>query len=156
MQCPCVSVSCDMRLAEPFTYRETGLAIGVHRRIAGLLESVYELCRSRKLADAGIAFARQLTIPLVYESADAGDAFKADNVAAGELIPEIKAVSSILPIHAGLHRTYLRMSRIQACPLLELQHAASDGSPLAHRGAASVEAGRFSSVVTVFSALPPC
>ena len=38
-----------MRLAEPFTYRETGLAIGVHRRIAGLLESVYELCRSRKL-----------------------------------------------------------------------------------------------------------
>jgi len=53
------------------------------------------------LADAGIAFARQVTIAVVYESTDVDDGFKADNVAAGELIPEINAVSTILPIHAG-------------------------------------------------------
>ena len=33
-----------MRLAEPFTDRVTGLAIEVHRRTAGLLESVYAQC----------------------------------------------------------------------------------------------------------------
>jgi len=45
-----------------------------------------KLCLCRELADAGIAFARQVTFPVVYESADVGHGFKADIVAAGPLI----------------------------------------------------------------------
>ena len=58
-----------MLLAELFIDRVTWMAIEVHWRAAGLLESVYELYRSRKLADAGIALTRQVTILVVYESA---------------------------------------------------------------------------------------
>jgi len=51
-------------------------------------------------------------LPSSLKSADAGDRFKADIVAAGELILEIKAVGTILPIHAVQLGTYLRMSGI--------------------------------------------
>ena len=81
-------------------------------------ESVYELCLCRELSDAGIAFARQVTIPVRYKGAEVGDGFKADIVVAGELILEIKAVSSILPIHAVQLRTYLRLSGLHVGLLL--------------------------------------
>ena len=74
-----------MLLAEPLTDRVIGLAIEVHRHTGpGVLESVYELCLCRELADAGIAFARQVTIPILYKGAEVGDGFKADIVVAGE------------------------------------------------------------------------
>ena len=101
-----------MLLAEPLTDRVIGLAIEVHPRVKpgdhtgpGLLESVYELCLCRELADAGIAFARQVIIPVHYKGAEVGDGFKADIVVAGELILETKAASTILPIHAVQLRT---------------------------------------------------
>ena len=100
-----------MLLAEPLTDWVIGLAIEVHRLTGpGLLESVYELCLCRELADAGIAFGRQVVIPVLYKGAEVGDGFKADIVVAGELILEIKALSTILPIHEVQLRTYLRMS----------------------------------------------
>ena len=108
-----------MLLAEPLTDRVIGLAIEVHRHTGpGLLESVYELCLCRELADAGIAFARQVSIPVLYKGAAVGDGFKADIVVAGELILEIKAVSTILPIHEVRIRTYLRMRGIHVGLLL--------------------------------------
>jgi len=102
-----------MLLAEPLTDRVIGLAIELHRHTGpGLLEAVYDLCLCRELAGAGIAFARQVTIPVLYEdaelgykNAETGDGCKAAIVVAGELILEIKAVSTILPIHAVQLRT---------------------------------------------------
>jgi GxxExxY protein len=82
------------------------------------MESVYELCLCRELADAGIAFGRQVVIPVLYKGAEVGDGFKADIVVAGELILEIKAVSTILPILEVQLRTYLRMSGIHVGLLL--------------------------------------
>jgi GxxExxY protein len=114
-----------MLLAELLTDRVIGLAIEVHPRVKPgdhtgprLLESVYELCLCREFADAGIAFARQVTIPVRYKGAEVGDGCKADIVVADELIPEIKAVSTILPIHAVQLRTCLRMSGVHAGLLL--------------------------------------
>jgi hypothetical protein len=52
------------------------------------------------LADSGIAFARQVKIPVLYKPTAAGDTFNAHIVVARELIPQIKAVSTILPTHA--------------------------------------------------------
>ena len=63
-----------MLLAESLTDRVIGLAIEVHRHTGpGLLESVYELCLCRELSDAGIAFARQVAIPIRYKGAEVGD-----------------------------------------------------------------------------------
>ena len=95
-----------MLLAGPLTHRVIGLAIEVHRHTGrGLLEPVYELRVCRELANAGIVFDRQGTIPVLYKGAEAGDGCKADIVVAGELILEIKAVTTILPIHAVQLRT---------------------------------------------------
>src|SRR6478752_2191797 len=108
-----------MLLVEPLTDRVIWLAIGVHRLTGpALLESVYELCLFGELADAGIAFGRQVVIPVLYKGAEVGDGLKADIVVAGELILEIKAVSTILPIHEVQLRTYLRMSGIHVGLLL--------------------------------------
>ena len=68
-----------MLLAEPLTDRVIGLAIEVHRHTGpGLLESIYEQCLCRELTDAGIAFARQVAIPILYKGIAIGDGFKAD------------------------------------------------------------------------------
>ena len=83
-----------------------GLAVEVHRHTGpGLLESVYEQCPCRELREAGIAFARQVAIPVVYKSAPVGDGFRADIVVAHEVILEIKAVTANLPIHEVQLRT---------------------------------------------------
>ncbi len=96
-----------------------GLAIEVYRNTgSGLLESVYELCLCRELADAGITSARQVTIRDHYKGAEVGDGFKADIVVASKLVLEIEAVSTILPIHEVQLRTYLRMSGIHVGLLL--------------------------------------
>ena len=56
-----------MLLAEPLTDQVIGPAIEVHRHTGpSLLESVYEQCRCHELRDAGIAFARQVAISIVY------------------------------------------------------------------------------------------
>jgi GxxExxY protein len=108
-----------MLLAEPLTDRVIGLAIEVHRHTGpGLLESVYEQCLCRELVKAGIVFARQVAIPIVYKGTPVGDGFKADIVVARELILEIKSVATILPIHEMQLRTYLRMSTIRVGLLL--------------------------------------
>jgi GxxExxY protein len=101
------------------TDRIIGLAIEAHRHTGpGLLESVYEQCLCRELGDAGIAFARQVAIPIVYKGAPIDDGFKADVVVAHELMLEIKAVTAIPPIHEVQLRTYLRMSGIHVGQVL--------------------------------------
>jgi GxxExxY protein len=89
-----------------------GLAIAVHPPVEhgdhtgpGLFESVSDPSLCRELADAGIACPRQITIPVFHKEAEVGDGFKADSVVAGELILEIRTVSTILPIHAVRLRT---------------------------------------------------
>ncbi len=99
-----------MLVAEALTDRVIGLAIEVHRHTGpGLLESVYEQCLCHELTDAGIAFARQVVVPIMYKGSPIGDGFKADIVVAHELILELKSVTTILPIHEVQLRTDLRV-----------------------------------------------
>ena len=108
-----------MLLGEPLTDRVIGLAIEVHRHTGpGLLESVYELCLCRELADAGIAFARQVTIPVIIRARKSATASRRISSSRANLILEIKSVTTILPIHTVQLRTYLRMSGIHVGLLL--------------------------------------
>ena len=55
-----------MLLAKPLTERVIGLAIEVRRNTGpGLLESVYEQCLCAELRRAGVAFKRQVPIPML-------------------------------------------------------------------------------------------
>jgi GxxExxY protein len=91
----------------------------MHRNTGpGLLEAVYEQCLCVELRRAGIAFAPQVAIPMLYKGEQVGDGFKADVVVAEQLILEVKSVASILTVHEMQLRTYLRMSGIRVGLLL--------------------------------------
>ncbi len=108
-----------MLLAEQLADRVIRLAIEEHQHTGpGLLESVYEQCLCHELEEAGIAFVRQVAIPVMYKGSPVSEGFKADIVVAGALILELKAVAAILPIREVQLRTYLRMSGIRVGLLL--------------------------------------
>jgi GxxExxY protein len=95
--------------------RVIGLAIAVHRHLGpGLLESAYEECLCAELAEAGIAFGRQVPLPIVYKSVRLDCGYRMDIVAENELIVEVKAIDRLLPIHDAQLLTYLRLSGLKA------------------------------------------
>ena len=109
-----------MLMAGELTERVIGLAIEVHRHTGpGLLEPVYEQCLCHELCEAGIPFAREVAILVIYESVPIADRFKADIVVAREVILEIKTVAAILPIHEAELRPYLRMSGLHVGLILD-------------------------------------
>jgi GxxExxY protein len=96
---------------DPLTNRIIGLAIGVHRELGpGLLESAYEECLCCELNQSGIAFARQVPLPIVYKGIHLDCGYRLDVVVQSELILEIKSVDHLLPIHDAQLLTYLRLS----------------------------------------------
>lgn len=91
--------------------RVIGLGIDVHRALGpGLLESVYEECLCHELKVAGIEFARQVPLPVVYKGVRLDCGYRLDVVIANEMILEVKAVDRLLPIHDAQVLTYLRLS----------------------------------------------
>jgi GxxExxY protein len=79
----------------------------------GLPETIYERCLCVGLRRSGVAFQRQVPIPMLYKGEQVGDGFKADVVVAEQLIWEIKSVATILAMHEMQLRTYLRMSGVR-------------------------------------------
>ncbi len=95
---------------DPLTESVIGLAIEVHRTLGpGLLESVYESCLSQELSDAGVAFQRQLAIPVSYKGTKLDSGFRADLVVENQLLIEIKATEKLAPLHEAQVLTYLRL-----------------------------------------------
>ena len=108
-----------MLIAEQLTQRIIGLAIEVHRNTGrGLLESVYEQCLCYELRQAGLAFERQVGVPVLYKGIVFDEGFRADIVVDRKVIIEIKSVAAIQPAHESQLLTYLRMSGIQVGLLL--------------------------------------
>ncbi len=93
------------------TERVIGLAIEVHRGLGpGLLESAYEECLCYELKTAGIAFARQVPLPVTYKSVKLDCGYRMDLVVEQRLVIEMKTVERLLPIHEAQLLTYLKLS----------------------------------------------
>lgn len=87
-----------------------GAAMEVHRTLGpGLLESTYEMCLCRELNIRGIPFQRQVPIPVEYKGVKLDCGYRADIVLDSEILIEIKAIDSLLPIHDAQLLTYLRL-----------------------------------------------
>ena len=100
-----------MLATNALTHRVIGLAIDVHKELGpGLFESVYEECLCFELAEAGLDFRRQVTVPIRYRGQSLEAGFRADIVVAQELILEIKSVEALMPKHEAQLLTYLRLS----------------------------------------------
>jgi GxxExxY protein len=111
----------DMRSSpeDPLSERAIGLAIDVHRHLGpGLLESAYEECLCFELKHAGVEFARQVALPIVYKGMRLDSGYRMDVVVQEELVVEIKAVEKLMPIHEAQVLTYLRLSGRKVGPLM--------------------------------------
>ena len=101
-----------------------GLAIEVHRTLGpGLLESAYQECLCYELKAKGIAFGRQVALPVVYKSVKLDCGYRMDLVVDDRLVVELKTVEKILPIHEAQLLTYLRLSGIRTGLLLNFNTA---------------------------------
>jgi GxxExxY protein len=88
-----------------------GAAIEVHRMLGpGLLESAYEECLCYELSRLGLAFQRQLQVPVSYKGLKLDCGFKLDLVVENAVIVELKAIDELLPIHKAQLLTYLKAS----------------------------------------------
>lgn len=100
-----------------------GAAIEVHRAIGpGLLESAYEECLAFELSLRGLRFERQKPLPVRYKGVNLDCGYKLDLLVENELILEIKAVSSLLPIHEAQVLSYLRMMDLRVGLLRTFTH----------------------------------
>ena len=114
----------DQNERHPLTDLVIGLAIEVHRALGpGLLESAYQECLSYELKANGIAFGRQVALPVVYKSVKLDCGYRMDLVVDDRLVVELKTVEKILPIHEAQLLTYLRLSGIRTGLLLNFNTA---------------------------------
>lgn len=104
---------------DPISATVIGAAIEVHRVLGpGLLESAYEECLCHELSLRGIAFERQLALPVDYKGVRLDCGYRLDIVLPGRLIVELKAVEQLAPIHDAQLLTYLKLSGIRTGLLL--------------------------------------
>jgi GxxExxY protein len=86
-------------------------AFEVHQTLGpGLLESVYEACVCHELAKLGVPFQCQLCLPVKYDDIQIDAGLRLDVVVANEVIAELKAVETILPVHEAQLLTYLKLT----------------------------------------------
>ena len=101
-----------------------GFAIEVHRTLGpGLLESAYQECLCYELKASGIAFGRQVALPVIYKTVKLDCGYRMDLVVDNQLVVELKTVEKILPIHEAQLLTYLRLSGIRTGLLLNFNTA---------------------------------
>jgi GxxExxY protein len=99
---------------DPLCETIIGCALAVHRELGpGLLESVYETCLADELSAAGIEFKRQHPISVRYKERTLDCGFRADMVVADQVLLELKAVESLLPIHEAQLLSCMRLAHIR-------------------------------------------
>src|SRR3989304_4068083 len=96
---------------ENLTERILGAAIEVHRHLGpGLLESAYETCLCHELHLRGLAFQRQVSLPIDYKGVKLDAGYRIDILVENRVILELKCVEEIAAIHEAQLLTYLRLT----------------------------------------------
>ena len=110
---------------EKLTSRIIGAAIEVHKALGpGLLESAYEECLCHELSLLGLAFERQVDLPVRYKGVALDCGYRLDLVVEGEVLLELKCVEKVSPIHEAQLLTYMRLGGCRVGLLLNFNVAA--------------------------------
>jgi len=75
----------------------------------GLLESVYEACLFKSLAQRGLFVERQKPVAIKFEGLVFDEGFRADLLVEGRLLIELKATEAFAPVHGRQVLTDLRL-----------------------------------------------
>jgi GxxExxY protein len=87
-------------------------AFTVHKALgAGLLETVYETCLCHELGKRGLAYKRQVIVPLIYDGIKFAEGFRLDILVEGHIICELKSVERLENVHLSQTLTYLKLTR---------------------------------------------
>ena len=101
-------------IRKDLTERIIGAAIEVHRELGpGLLESAYEECLCYELSSGGMAFRRQVELPVVYKSIRLNCGYVADMIVEEAVLLELKSVDELHPIHDAQLITYLKITGLK-------------------------------------------
>jgi len=90
-----------------------GCAFDVHNELgAGFLENVCENALAFALAERGHAVQQQPALHVHFRGRVVGE-FRPDIVVDGEVVVEVKALASLLPVHEAQLLNYLKASGLQ-------------------------------------------
>ena len=88
-----------------------GAAIEVHRALDhGLLEPVYAACMAHELTQQEMKDEQQKPLPLIYRDVQLDCGYRIDLLVDDAVIPGIKSVDSLAPIHQAQLLSYLKLS----------------------------------------------
>jgi GxxExxY protein len=86
-------------------------AFKVHSTLGpGLLESVYETCLAHDLKKRGLEIQTQLAFPIVYDDLCLDSGLRIDLLVENQLVVELKAVETMLPLFEAQLLTYLKLT----------------------------------------------
>jgi GxxExxY protein len=93
------------------TRRIIDCAIAVHRALGpGLLESAYFACLAVELRSQGLRVDVDVMVPLVYRGLKLECGYKLDMVVEDTVVLELKAITTVLPVHEAQLVTYLKLT----------------------------------------------
>jgi len=86
-------------------------AMKVHSTLgAGLLESSYAACLRHELSQRGLKVQHEVALPVVYDGFRIDVGYRVDLLVEDQVVVELKAVDTLLPIHEAQLLTYLKLS----------------------------------------------
>lgn len=85
----------------------------VHRELGpGLFEKIYEEALILELRQRGILVEQQVAVYVSYKGKPINEeAYRIDLLVGGEIVVELKAVSTMLPVHHAQLMTYMRLKK---------------------------------------------
>lgn len=96
---------------EKYATQIVDASILVHKEMGpGLLESVYQHCLLKELQLRSIKVSEEVPIPLVYRGHLLTKEYVIDILVEDEIILELKAVETILPVHKAQLISYLKLA----------------------------------------------
>lgn len=86
-------------------------AFKIHKTLGpGLLESVYQTALAYELRKRGLKVTIEQAIPVIYEDVKLEVGFRADLIVENKIVVEVKSIEAIVPVHAKILLTYLRLT----------------------------------------------
>ena len=86
-------------------------AYKVHIKLGpGLLEKVYEVCFCYELEKHGLAYQRQVNIPIVYDEIEFTEGLRLDVLVENKVICELKALENVNPVWEAQILSHLKLT----------------------------------------------
>jgi GxxExxY protein len=86
-------------------------AFTVHKNLGpGLLEKVYEICFCYELEKRGLAYKRQVDIPVVYDNLVFNEGLRLDVIVENKVICELKAIETVNPVWEAQILSHLKLT----------------------------------------------